>query len=145
MNTNALAAAKWVSSTRGIALSVAFTVGIVILILLTSGKASAVGLTINGLASTITQGDSDEFSLELDIPQGELIPIESLRLSISGPDSFSVIFDPLGNVDPLNNDPHITSLGLCPGEPSTGFGYGYGYRIGYENANFVFGYRYERL
>ena len=136
-----LSAAKWLTTSRGVAFAAALTVAIVVILLLTTGKVSAIGLDIDGLATTITQGSSDDFTLDLTIPEGELVPIENLQFAVTGPTSFTVTFDVLGNV--TSSDVHITSLGLCPGEPSGGFGYGYGYLVGYENSTgFVFGYGY---
>ncbi|MCZ6534724.1 MAG: hypothetical protein O6914_01915 [Chloroflexi bacterium] len=108
----------------GVAFSAALTVGVIVLILLTSGRAGAVGLTLESISGeSITQGQSRNFVLDLEIPTNELVPIQSLELDITGPTNLNVTFDPFANM--LTADPHLT-VALCDPVLQSGPGVGFG-------------------
>ena len=123
--------------------TLAITFSLIIVFVLTS-RATAVTLTITDLPSTITQGNSVTFTLEVDFETFDRIPIQEIDLDITGPTAVSARFSVFGDI--IAKDPQITSVTLqsTPGsfgysegdlygvDPRAGgygydFGYGYGY------------------
>ncbi|MBM3925507.1 MAG: PGF-pre-PGF domain-containing protein [SAR202 cluster bacterium] len=143
---NISSVARWAATSRGVALSIALAVALTVVLIFTSDSASAVNLTVNNLPNSVTQGQSLQFKLNLDISPTELIPVQSLEMVIDGPGTTSditVTFTPYGTV--TTGDPHV-SLALCSsclGGAGTGYGLLQGTRVGYQSSStFNFGYGY---
>jgi hypothetical protein len=114
-----------------------------LLLLLLVKPVGAVDISIPGLPSSVTQGQSVTFSVRVFIPSGEQIPVQSIVVNIAGPTPVNVAFTPSGAI--LSGDPHIDSVTLTT-TPQFGYGFGYGYgpQLG-QVFSFGYGYGYGGL
>jgi hypothetical protein len=129
---------------------------LVISLLIISGPASAITLSITAIDSTDSLYESElvEFQVSVDIDSGEMIPVQNLTIQIYSADanySKSCTFLPGGTelegelCDYLDILPNPSPYGYGY-ESSNMYGYGYGYNqtlsYGYGNTSFGSGYGY---
>ncbi|MBS3077519.1 hypothetical protein J4233_04575 [Candidatus Pacearchaeota archaeon] len=115
-----------------------FVSAAVILLLVIAGPAQAFDLFLKVNNSSPFQGQKIQFTVEVDIQNGESLPIEFLILTLEGPESQTCKFSPNGEI-----------MGSCKGileikrvgTIDYGYGYNYGYSHGY-GYNFGYGYGY---
>ena len=114
---------------------------VIVLMLIISGPATAVTVSITGLPSSITKGTSETFTVQITIEDPDnYVPVSNFSLDITGATQKGAIFDTSGNK--LSGDSGISvSPVSTPGSSNYGYGYGYGLDAGY-GYNFGYGYGY---
>ncbi len=124
-------------------IAVFITVAIIIGLVVFSPTASAIEVSVSGVSSSYTVGDTDTFKIRIDIDEGERIPMDNITATIEK--SSSVVDDMTFTIDGtvIESGNYLVSVSR------TGYdvGYGYGYRYGYdvetgENVQFGYGYGY---
>ncbi|MCX9011814.1 MAG: PGF-pre-PGF domain-containing protein [Candidatus Methanoperedens sp.] len=117
---------------------------IIVAMLIISGPAQAVSVSISGLQTApYTQGSNVEFQVTINITDPDrFVPVTNISINVTGPSGINRTFAPDGT--PLSGDPVISiDPFLIPHPSDFGYGYGYGYdsRLG-SGHNFGYGYGY---
>ncbi|MBU3967275.1 MAG: PGF-pre-PGF domain-containing protein [Euryarchaeota archaeon] len=121
----------------------------IVAMLIFSGPASAVIVSISGLSGSITQGSSKEFNISITLESPDkYVPISNLSLNISGNTPKQCIFDTAGTI--ISCDSGITISAISPANASHYGGPGSGYGVdtigsgfGYDFGGSVTGYGYS--
>lgn len=110
----------------------------IVAILLISGPAQAVSLSITGIPSQATVGDKISFTFRIDIEPGERIPIEQINLTVDNTECAYYL-----NGTPVFGQA-CEGFTLAPAEqaPYT-YGYGYGYDSQVQYYGYGYGYGHE--
>ena len=100
----------------------------IVLMLVISGPAQAVSVTISGLETSYTQGSSVNFQVKIEINDiDHFVPITNISLNLTGPENKNRVFGLDGT--PLSGDSIIIIVPFSI--PENDFGYGYGYGASY--------------
>ncbi len=110
----------------------------IVVILMISGPAQAVSLSIIGIPSPATVGDKISFTFRIDIEPGERIPIEQINLTV---DNTECAYYMNGTPVPGQACKGF-ALALTEQAPYT-YGYGYGYDSQVQYYGYGYGYGYE--
>jgi len=110
---------------------IAFTFTAVILagLLWTSSPVKAIGVTLT-LPPTVTAGNNYSFTSTVTINTNENVPINSLRLDLTGPTNAYAVFNPDGTITSQSSQFAIAKQGNSTYAEGSRSGYGYGYSSG---------------
>jgi len=116
---------------------------LIVAILLYPTPVTAVQVSITQLhGQSITQGQTHTFYISIQIETGEMIPINKVRITVTGPTSFTYEFPAASG----GEEQYITLLAPMSVNHGYGayYGYGYGYFPGYGwgYRNYPYGYGY---
>jgi len=123
---------------------------LIVIMLIISGPAQAVSVSILGLQGPYTQGSSIQFQVKIDINDpDQFVPAKDITINLTGPTNPSAVFSLDGKK--VSGDSIIKITGFqIPQAPDFGYGYGYGkdsigYGYGYESFGYGYGYGYGRI
>ncbi|MFZ3169164.1 MAG: PGF-pre-PGF domain-containing protein [Candidatus Methanoperedens sp.] len=122
----------------------------IVIMLIISGPAQAVSVSILGLQGPYTQGSSIQFQVKIDINDpDQFVPAKDISLNLTGPTNPSAVFSLDGKK--VSGDSIIKITGFqIPQASDFGYGYGYGkdsfgYGYGYESFGYGYGYGYGKI
>jgi hypothetical protein len=129
---------------RGRSLTSALITALIIFMLIFSGPAGAVSITIPTIPSSITQGQDLTLTFQVTLNTGERIPVNSYNITVynsTWQQTFLVY--PGGAVGPnVTLNPAGSSYNVFSYGYGYQWGYGYGYNLNYYNYTFGYGYGY---
>ncbi len=116
---------------------------LILAMLILSGPAQAVLVTISGLNGTYTKGSFVNFTVSIKISDPDaFVPVSNISVNVTGPSNINRTFALNGTPISGNGSINITPV-FTPQHTDFGYGYGYGYDrgLGY-GYNFGYGYGY---
>lgn len=112
---------------------------LIVAMLVMSGPAQAVTVSISGLSGSITQGTSKTFTITTTMENADtFVPISNISLNVNGPTTKNWTFNPF-NGSIISGDSDI-SVSVTSAPSASQFGYGYGY--GVDTVSGGFGYNF---